>query len=96
MVWIEPDDYDYVLEALAEASGQGSIEKLIVGDKVIACGSLSQLKKVWSITKDQWEVSCSHCEGETLVKKVEGGWRRILNLVENMARKQCSVNQSEV
>lgn len=97
-LWIEPDEEDgpYVLEALAGASGRGRIEKLIIRDKVIACGTISQLKKVWSIT-EEWEVSCSYCEEETLVK-VGAGWRRMWTLVENiMARKQehyktCGVN----
>ena len=93
-IWLdlEPDEENgaYVIETLAEASGQGTIEKLIIRDKVLACGSISQLEKMWSITKVQWEVSCSHCEGETLIKKQEGwsAWMLIVILVKNIMAKK--------
>ena len=80
-------DSSFLLDGLAKAAAQGSIEILIIPDKAIVESKIAQLKKVWKITKITW-IKCSGCEQFMENVMARQGWNKMFTVIKHIQTKK--------
>ena len=87
-------DSSFLLDGLANAATRGTIEMLIIPDKIIVESKIAQLKKVWKITKHAWMVMCSGCEElkenvqDMEIVMARQGWNKMFTVIKHIQTKK--------
>ena len=75
---------DEMLETIAKESSRGTIGSIIcISDRLIAHTKKAQLKKLWRITEEEWEITCNH-----LTIRKDEGWGNVLDAIEKVKTKE--------
>ena len=90
MVFCWECDSSFLLDGLAKAAAQGSIEMLIIPDKAIVESKIAQLKKVWKITKITW-IKCSGCEQFMENVMARQGWNKMFTVIKHIQTKNMNI-----
>ena len=82
------ESWETFWDGWSKVAAQGSIGELITHDQILAQGKSVDLKKVWKITKDKWNILCStHSYQHSKYFGVELGWPKTLPIFDKIRSK---------
>ena len=66
------DDFDGVLGEMAKEAAQGTLGTMLINDKIMSQAERAQLKVLWKITEEEWQIVCLRCN--QCFEVISGGW----------------------
>ena len=82
------DNFDGVLEEIANEAARGSIGTMVINDKIMSQAKRAQLKMVWKMTKDGWQVVCLRCKLFFQMISGDWSWPKALSVITKIQTKK--------
>ena len=82
------DNFDGVLEEMADESARGTIGTMLINDKIMSRTQRAHLKMLWKITEDEWQVVCLSCKQCFEVISGDWSWTKASAVIKKIKTKK--------